>query len=292
MFFYPKSPFRTIEAGSLLTAVAAAGALVAWAPLAHAGDVTSSADGQSRVAAESGYWTAARIKGAQPLDPHPAVAPRNLSGLPHPTVRSGPSYSAEGAPPSVELDAPLNDQLAPPDETPEAAPRADVKPLATSGFGAHFTTYRVFPDAATVAYPNRTAGKLFFEDPRTLKNYVCSASVLRPRIIVTAGHCVTNASTSASGRYFYSHFLFVPAYNNNSAPYGSWTPKQEWVTNAWYQSNGSVPQYPGRRHPDRQRPEDRQRRQQDRFDHGLARLPDERAQQQQRDDAGLSLQSR
>ncbi len=116
-----------------------------------------------------------------------------------------------------------------------------VVPDATSAFGAHFTTSRVFPDTTTVAYPYRTAGKLFFHDPRTGGNFVCSASVLRPRIIVTAGHCVTHPSTSASNRYFYSNFYFVPAYNIGAAPYGTWTPWEEWVTNTWYFSDGSVP---------------------------------------------------
>jgi V8-like Glu-specific endopeptidase len=82
---------------------------------------------------------------------------------------------------------------------------------------------------------------LFFHDPRTGGNFYCSASVLRPRIIVTAGHCVTHPSTSPFFRYFYSNFLFVPAYNNGSAPYGTWTPSQEWITNTWYFSDGSVP---------------------------------------------------
>jgi hypothetical protein len=33
----------------------------------------------------------------------------------------------------------------------------------------------------------------------------------------------------------------VPAYNNGTAPFGVWTPSQEWITNTWYFSNGSVP---------------------------------------------------
>ena len=42
-------------------------------------------------------------------------------------------------------------------------------------------------------------------------------------------------------RYFYSNWLFVPAYNAGAAPMGSWTANTEYVTNAWYHSDGSVP---------------------------------------------------
>lgn len=35
--------------------------------------------------------------------------------------------------------------------------------------------------------------------------------------------------------------MFVPAYSNGSAPVGTWTANTVWVTNTWYQSDGSVP---------------------------------------------------
>src|ERR1041385_1362984 len=72
-----------------------------------------------------------------------------------------------------------------------------TKPDATTpnSFGAVFTTSRVFPDVAIDSYPYLTAGKLFFYDPGQGGYYVCSAWVLRPRIVMTAGHCVTHPST-------------------------------------------------------------------------------------------------
>jgi V8-like Glu-specific endopeptidase len=160
---------------------------------------------------------------------------------------SGKAVKGSGGLPSVKPDASLQKTLIPASALAESRAEANVDdalsviPDASSSFGARFTTSRVFPDSTTVAYPYRTAGKLFFHDPRTGGNFYCSASVLRPRIIVTAGHCVTHASTSPFLRYFYSNFLFVPAYNNGSAPYGTWTPSQEWITNTWYFSDGSVP---------------------------------------------------
>jgi V8-like Glu-specific endopeptidase len=65
--------------------------------------------------------------------------------------------------------------------------------------------------------------------------------VLRPRIVVTAGHCVSNPSTVPANRFFFTNFLFVPAFNNGAAPFGSWTSGQQWVLNAWQLSDGSVP---------------------------------------------------
>jgi hypothetical protein len=116
-----------------------------------------------------------------------------------------------------------------------------VQPESSSSFGAFFTTSRVFPAATLTTYPYSAAGKLFFTDPRSGRNSVCSAAVLRPRVVATAGHCVTKPSTDPGQRYFYTNFLFVPAFDNGAAPFGTWTSGQQWVLNAWHHSNGSVP---------------------------------------------------
>ncbi|WP_196804807.1 trypsin-like serine protease [Methylopila sp. M107] len=64
---------------------------------------------------------------------------------------------------------------------------------------------------------NRMSGKLFFNDNGF--SFVCSASLIKTGIVVTAAHCV-----SAFGeRRFHDSFQFVPAYNKGSAPFGVWT---------------------------------------------------------------------
>jgi len=159
----------------------------------------------------------------------------------------GPSVRGAGSPPLVELQIapkqllPAQETKLQPDQQLGPQPKDQVVPEATSSFGARFTTGRVFPDAATTTYPNSTVGKLFFHDPRTGEDFVCSASVLRPRLIATAGHCVTHPSTVPAQRYFFTNFLFVPAFRNGAAPFLSWTSSQQWVANAWFFSNGSVP---------------------------------------------------
>ncbi len=202
----------------------------------------------ARGAAAQQFWTAERLLSAKTLQPALRVA---ADGLPlvSDTAESfnAPSVKSDGGLPRIEPGTSLQKtlisaaDLADAQAAEQSESLGPVAPDASSAFGARFTTSRVFPDVSTVYYPYRTAGKLFFHDPRTGGNFVCSASVLRPRIIVTAGHCVTHASTSSDSRYFYSNFVFVPAYNNGSAPYGVWTPSEEWVTNTWYFSDGSVP---------------------------------------------------
>jgi V8-like Glu-specific endopeptidase len=191
-----------------------------------------------------GFWTPDRLRNAKPVEIHPRVRP---DGRPErapteaaPAAPAGPAERGEGSAPQVRIESGAVRQLLPPQES-AMLEQEHVVPEATSSFGARFTTSRVFPDGTVTTYPFRTAGKLFFTDPRTGGNFVCSASVLRPRIIVTAGHCVTHPSSNAAQRYFYTNFLFVPSYNNGAAPYRSWTSNRQWVSNAWYFSDGAVP---------------------------------------------------
>jgi V8-like Glu-specific endopeptidase len=191
------------------------------------------------------FWTPDRLRNAKPMELQPKVGP---DGLPEgavrgaqPTAPEGTSQKGEGSLPKVQPQSGMERQLVPMLESAPLSEGEHLIPEATSSFGARFTTGRVFPDAAVTTYPFSAVGKLFFTDPKTGGNFVCSASVLRPRIIATAGHCVTHPSTNAAERYFFSNFLFVPAYNNGGAPFRSWTSNRQWVANAWYFSNGSVP---------------------------------------------------
>ncbi len=193
------------------------------------------------------FWTPQRILNAKapPVTLRVAADGKPLVADTEAAFRGAAQKSAGGLPDPQAAQNLQKTLVSPADfatfaETDEADALSEV-PEASSPFGARFTTSRVFPDAASAAFPYRTAGKLYFHDPRTSFNYVCSASVLRPRIIMTAGHCVTHPSTSPYYRYFYTNFMFVPAYNNGSAPFGVWTPSAEWIINTWYYSDGSVP---------------------------------------------------
>jgi V8-like Glu-specific endopeptidase len=187
------------------------------------------------------YWTPERLLSAKPIEVHPAQV--DADGFPIVSAiatQEAPSVSVGGAPPSVEIGNTANKILVPGGFHLDGWQESGVTPDATSPLGAYFTTLRVFPDAATTTYPYRTAGQLFFTDPRTGGNFVCTASVLRPRVIVTAGHCTSHGSTSSSNRYFYSKWMFVPSENQGKAPNGTWTWSYVVTTTDWY-NNGSVP---------------------------------------------------
>jgi V8-like Glu-specific endopeptidase len=122
----------------------------------------------------------------------------------------------------------------------EEAPAAEdlVSPHDAGTAGAHYSSQRLVPISADRAYPYRAVGKLFFTIPGA-GDASCSAAVLRPRIILTAGHCVHSGSGGASG--FFTNFLFVPAYRNGTAPYSVWNWSRLVVTGLWASGGGLVP---------------------------------------------------
>lgn len=73
----------------------------------------------------------------------------------------------------------------------------------------------------------RSTGKLFFSDSGGTA--VCSASSINTpgrNLIITAGHCVhglrIGCQILCGSRHYYGNFLFVPGYDHQVAPYGTW----------------------------------------------------------------------
>jgi V8-like Glu-specific endopeptidase len=156
-----------------------------------------------------------------PINPSPADSTEALIRALRSTPALGPSGYSHGAE-GTGIESPVflgtpaaNDGISPPD------------------FGTNnhpFTTVRagLYSLTTTTHYPYRAAGKLFF-----LINgatYLCSASLIKPGIVVTAAHCVANYGQSQ----FYSGWQFVPAYRDGNAPYGTWTVQQAWIKTAYY----------------------------------------------------------
>jgi V8-like Glu-specific endopeptidase len=102
-----------------------------------------------------------------------------------------------------------------------------------------YTTSRAkaMGDMTTNYYPYRAAGKLFFKIGAN--SFLCSASLIKPGIVVTAAHCVANYGQSQ----FYSGWTFVPAYNNGSAPYGTWTAASATILTKYYNGTDSCAQF-------------------------------------------------
>ena len=77
-------------------------------------------------------------------------------------------------------------------------------------------------------FPYRASGKLFFKIGAS--TFVCSASLIKRGVIVTAAHCVANYGASQ----FYSNWVFVPGYRDGVAPFGTWTATTAIVLNKYF----------------------------------------------------------
>ena len=116
--------------------------------------------------------------------------------------------------------------------------QGDLEGTAPQEFGTSnhpFATNRANPAGINITnkYPFRAAGKLFFNIGST--TYLCSASLIKMGVVVTAAHCVA----LFGAQQFYSNWRFVPAYNNGTAPYGVWTAATAWVMTSYYSGTES-----------------------------------------------------
>jgi len=125
-------------------------------------------------------------------------------------------------------------------------PRADLiaTPEAWGTKGVPYTTARVAISALGKArstieatpvtgFPFRATGKLYFKIKGS--TYVCTASLIKKGLLVTAAHCVFNYGKKSRG--WFNNFQFVPAlYNDGTtqAPYGIYTAQEAFVPTPYY----------------------------------------------------------
>ncbi len=189
------------------------------------------------------YWTPERILSARPLPLGKITADSVVADETEgDAAAQGVPVSADGAPPRSKVTS-LATRLLSPEDAELAAAKAALEEYDLEGdnFGtlnAQFSSSRVFPDSAVSTYPYLTVGKLFFTIPGQ-GNFICSGSVLRRRVILTAGHCVHSGNNSNSG--FYSNFMFVPAYRNGVAPVGVWDWQYVITTSTWFSGGATFP---------------------------------------------------
>lgn len=82
-------------------------------------------------------------------------------------------------------------------------------------------------------YPNATAGRVFFANPRDGVNYACSGTVVNSgnrSVVLTAGHCV---HTGGSGGAWVTNWVFVPGYDHGEEPFGVWSAERLATTPGW-----------------------------------------------------------
>lgn len=174
------------------------------------GVVTAPAPRATAAATIHAYWTAERMRGAEPM-PVPAV-PMAAGAK---AVRATPPDALPGwapgwAPDSGRQPKP-NDIHWMPEEEYIATEAAKLEPQhGTEPTNPRDGPYAPFQrwtwSGKYVTYPISTVGKLFFTLPG-VGNFVCSASVIGRSTLATAGHCV---SDGAGG--WATNMLFCPSF--------------------------------------------------------------------------------
>ena len=88
-------------------------------------------------------------------------------------------------------------------------------------------------NAVSKLYPFRAAGKLYYKIGTA--SYICSASLIKKGLLVTAAHCVADFGK----RTFHNSYVYAPAFWNTTAPYGTWTGVAAYALTAYL--NGTDP---------------------------------------------------
>ncbi|SDJ40486.1 V8-like Glu-specific endopeptidase [Nonomuraea maritima] len=140
------------------------------------------------------YWTANRMKTAEPLD---APTPRQSAGLSAEEPAKGSPWTA-----------------------PPSAGRGGMETRAArTSSGAAWTR------GGAVA---RTTGRIFFTTQG--RNASCSGTAVtsaNKSVVMTAGHCVKMNGA------FHTNWVFVPGYANGNRPYGTWAATRLLTTQQW-----------------------------------------------------------
>lgn len=131
-----------------------------------------------------------------------------------------------------------------------SAPNAD----GTQAYGTSTAPYTTARVAVTVlgnstsaantpvtSYPYRPTGKLYFKKPNNASTFVCTASLIKRGVLVTAAHCVHAYGQGAAG--WYNSFVWCPA-NTSSAGgvYGCYTGTAPIIATAQYNGTDTCTQ--------------------------------------------------
>ncbi len=176
-----------------LSVLLSAGALVAGVLTAATPSVAADAPASFRQQHTQGFWTAERMRSATPLDVTAVPGAART-----PVATSAATLSA--APTAI-------------------APTAAASPTAFPQAGGAWTG-----GGAVV----KTSGRVFFTmGGRTASCSGDSVTSANGSTVMTAGHCVKYQGA------WHTNWVFVPAYNNGSAPYGQWSATKTFATDQW-----------------------------------------------------------
>lgn len=202
------------------------------------------------IAVASAIALAAAAVPAAEASAAPAAAKSPYSAVTSPRVSTAAAAKTRAASlaywtPQRLKNAKSGDLLAPKGEA-AAASHAAAQPAPATGvhtvapvagkFKAHKASAAsagVSPDLGTVNV-TPAIGKVFFSVGGG--DYACSGSSVNSssgELVVTAGHCVY----SVSDQSWVSNFVYIPAYANGNAPYGTWS-GVEFATFSGFTSSG------------------------------------------------------
>jgi hypothetical protein len=218
-----KAALAGLSAATLGLSALATSALAQTPPTLKAATTTT--------ASTASYWTPARLANAKPLNLIPDLKNvKQVSAFPGKASAPIPAEPPEKVPFDPAAVLGKSDLL------PQTAGTIDeVAPALIGSFGRAYTTNRFLPISGLGKYyPYRTVGQLFFTTPSG--DSWCTASVIRKRVIVTAGHCVSDGVG-----HFYTNWVFVPSRYDALEPYNRWTWNLVTTTNNWFNGGGGVP---------------------------------------------------
>ncbi|MEU0797705.1 trypsin-like serine protease [Amycolatopsis sp. NPDC005961] len=119
-------------------------------------------------------------------------------------------------------------------DAPKAAAAPQVaSPVLTPGGDQFGNAQAARP--YTSDFNTRVTGKVFFFNPRDGLTYVCSGSVINSTgksVVATAAHCVFQGGAGQS--VWSQNFIFIPSYDNNSRPLGTWSAATFWIPTTYF----------------------------------------------------------
>lgn len=174
--------------------------------------VSSARTAESNVGARA-YWTRARMRAAQPVEPALARHLQRRGGLGR--GAASPSYvppASQGGSAAAEL---RSGTVSSANGRILGSNRDEITDPSAAEFSAH--------------------GKVFFTIPNGTEagDYVCSGTAVNSRnrsVVWTAGHCIFDYEASGG---FSTNFIFVPGYKDGAEPYGEWPARKLATTSAW-----------------------------------------------------------
>jgi V8-like Glu-specific endopeptidase len=217
--------YRFVSKSLLLVSVVLAAALSAHA---QKGNSFSLSSDQKALVPAPRPWTREEMLAAKPYPmPEPAYDKGNTYTVA--PVKSGTPFSSPGG-----AGGGASVKTATAAEAVAEVAFGEPEPLAPPAYTYPFpySRWEHLPATRYADFPYRAIGKVFFTKFGG-GNFVCSGSSIGNYAVITAGHCVSDGNG-----HFHTNWVFVPAYNSGSAPYGQWTASFLTARVAWHTGGG------------------------------------------------------